>query len=448
MKILLLLVCSLIFLPGSFSQNKPWSFRQCVDSALKNNISINQSRLTNELNKVNLAQSKSNRIPTLSANVNEGVNFGKSIDPLTNAYVIQTFNSTNFSLSSGINIFNGLQNSRTIELNSMTIEAGKYDVANLENTITLNITMAYLQVLFAYEILAAAENQEASTAAQVERTQKLVNAGKVPESNLLQIKSQYATDKLSTVNAQGQLDMAKVTLLQLMEMPVLDSFEIEKPVAMEPSPQLLKSNQDIYRTALTVQPQITGAAIRSNNALLSVRISEGSRWPRLNLTGNVNTNFAASTREQQGSGVNPYKTPFFEQLWNNLGESVGLTLSMPIYNNRQIRSNIDRARINAMTAKLSEQNTRSQLRKTIEQTYTDLKNSMKKYEATKEQYTSSEVSYKNTETKFNVGVVTAIDFLIEKNNYFQAQSNLIQSKYDYIFKSKILDFYEGKEIVF
>jgi len=443
-----ILVFIVFLYANCFAQDKTWTFQQCLDTALKRNITINQSRLSNELNKISLDQSKANRIPSLSAGANEGVNFGRSVDPLTNNYVIQTYNSTSFSVNGGLNLFNGFQNTRTIQQNTMNIEAGNYDIANVQNTVTLNITTAFLQVLFAYEILAAAENQVASTGAQVERTEKMVNAGKVPESNLFQIRSQFATDKLSVVNAQSQLDMAKVTLLQLMEVPVIDSFDIEKPVFAEPAPLILKSNQYLFEKALSVQPQITGASIRTNNALLGIKISEGARWPRLNLTGNVNTNFAASTREPQGSGVNPYKVPFFDQLWNNLGESVGLSLSIPIYSNRQIRSNIEKATINAMTAKLDEQNTRNQLRKSIEQTYTDLKSSMKKYEATKEQFVSAEVSYKNMETKFNVGLVTAIDFLVEKNNYIQAQSNLIQSKYDYIFKTKILDFYEGKTIQF
>ena len=135
-------------------------------------------------------------------------------------------------------------------------------------------------------------------------------------------------------------------------------------------------------------------------------------------------------------------------MWNNLGESIGLNLAIPIYSNRQIKSNIERAKINALSAKLDEQNTRLQLRKTIEQSYTDLRNSIKKYEAVKEQISAAELSYQNMERKYNVGMMTAIDYLIEKNNYFQAQSNGIQSKYDYIFKSKILDFYQGKPIQF
>jgi outer membrane protein len=444
-----LLLILFVFKSGvSLAQVSPWNFRQCVDTALKKNISVNESRLSNELNKISLEQSKANRIPSLSAGANEGVNFGKNVDPLTNAYVVQTYNSTSFAVNAGWNLFNGLQNKRTIEQNTLAIEAGKYDIADIENTITLNITTAYLQVLFANEILATAENQAASTAGQVDMTEKMVNAGKVPESNLFQIKSQYATDKLSVVNAQSQLDMAKVTLLQLMEVPVMDSFNIEKPVIDEPSAVLLKSKEDLFNKALSIQPQIAGASVRTQNALLGIKKTEGARWPRLNLTGNVNTNFATSTREVEGSGVNPYKVPFFNQLWDNLGSGLGLSVSIPIYSNRQIRSNIEQAKVNALSAKLNEQNTRNQLRKSIEQTYTDLKNSMKKYEATKEQFVSAEVSYKNTETKFNLGLVTAIDFLVEKNNYFQAQSNLIQAKYDYVFKTKILDFYIGMPITF
>lgn len=430
----------------SVAQVSLWTFQQCLDTALKRNISINQSRLTNELNKIDLARSKANRIPSVSASANESLNFGKNINPNTNAYVIQTYNSTNLGIGSGLNLFNGLQNTRTIQQNSMNIEAGKYDIATIENTVTLNITTAYLQVLFAYEILSAAENQVASTLSQVERTEKMVNAGKVPESNLFQIKSQYATDKLSIVTARSQLDMAKVTLMQLMEIPVIDSFEIEKLNFGEPTELILQSHQDIFRKALAVQPQITGAYIRTNNALLGIKISEGARWPRLNLSGNVNSNFAGSSRS--GGSVNSGQQGFFPQLWNNLGGSLGLGLSIPIYSNRSIKSNIEKATINAMSAKLDEQNTKNQLRKSIEQACTDLRSSMNKFFATKEQYNSSMVSYKNMETKYNVGMMTAIDYLIEKNNFIQAESKLIQSKYEYIFNSRILDFYQGKPIKF
>jgi outer membrane protein len=434
----------LFFRPGIQAQQKAWTYQQCVDTAIRRNITLNQTRLTNEVNKINLTQSKANRIPSLGASVNEGVNFGNNIDPTTNQYVVQTFNSTNFGVSSSLILFNGLQNSRTIKQNGIIVDAGNYDIEKARNDVILSITTAYLQVLFSYEILDAARGQADATEAQVERTKKMVDAGKVPELNLFQIQAQLATDKLSVVNAQGQLDLAKVTLMQLMEVPVTDSFDVAKPVLVEPLEITPGLNELLYQKALAVRPEISGASLRTSSALMDIKINQGLLWPRLNLGGNISTNYAASSATN--STVN--RDPFFYQMWNNLGAGLSLNLSIPIYSNRQFRSSIDQAKINALNTQLAEQNTKNQLRKNIEQASTDLKNAVKKYEASKEQLNSSEVSYKSVEKKYNVGLMTAIDYLIEKNNYNQALSSLIQAKYDYIFKNKILDFYEGKEITF
>ena len=428
------------------AQNRVWTFQQCLDTAIQRNISLNQSRLNTDLSRITLEQSKANRFPNLNASARDGISFGRSVNPTTNQYVERTTNSSSFGVNTGVDLFNGFQITRTILQNKMNLDAVKTDVENVRNQVTLNITTAYLQLLFQYEILKSAKNQTEATTIQVDRTQKMVNAGKVPESNLFTIRSQQATDNLAVVNAQGQLDLAKVTLEQLMEIPVTDSFEVKIPDLVEPSLLLNQTNQEIYNKALTVQPQIAGASIRTNSALLGIKISEGARYPSLSLSGGVNSNYSVTSRTGSNSSVKD--SPFFPQLWTNLGESIGLNLSIPIYSNRQLKSNIERAKINALSVQLDEQNTRLQLRKTIEQSYTDLRNSIKKYEAVKEQISAAELSYQNMERKYNVGMSTAIDYLIEKNNYFQAQSNGIQAKYDYIFKSKILNFYQGKPIQF
>lgn len=429
---------------GVTAQVKRWKFRECLDTALVHNITVNQSRLTNELNKVSLEQSKANRIPSVSANASEGLSLGKNVDPTTNSFVTQAYHSTNLSINGSYNLFNGLQNANTIRQNRLNVEAGQYDIEKVKNDITLNITTGYLQVLFAYEVLSAAKNQAEATAAQVDRTQKMVEAGKSPESDLLQIRSQQATDNLSVITAQNQLDLAKVTLMQLMEIPVTDLFDVEIPTMLEPAQQILNTNEEIYRRSLAIMPQITGYTIKTDAALMAQKVSEGARWPRLTLGANLNTNFASS--RTQGSVVNPEGYPFFEQIWDNIGQSLNLGLSIPIYSNRQIKSNIDRAKINVLNARLNEQNVKNVLRKSVEQTATDLKAASKKYEATREQLRAVEAAYLNAEKKYVVGVMNATDFLIQKNNFFQSQSNLIQAKYDYIFKSKILDFYQGKEI--
>jgi outer membrane protein len=327
----------------------------------------------------------------------------------------------------------------------MNLDAVKTDVENVKNQVTLNITTAYLQLLFQYEIMKTAKSQSEATAVQVDRTEKMVNAGKLPESNLYTIRSQQATDNLSVINAEGQLELAKVTLEQLMEIPVTEGFEVEIPDLAEPAPILALTNKEIYEKALTVMPEIEGASIRTKSALMGVQISKGARYPTISLSGSVNTSYAVS---QYGSGSNYTSPSFFPELWYNLGESIGLNIAIPIYSNRQIKSNIERAKVNELSAKYDEQNARLQLRKTIEQSYTDLRNAIKKYEATKEQISAAALSYKNMEKKYNVGMMTATDFLIEKNNYFQAESNGIQAKYDCIFKKKILDFYQGEPIKF
>ncbi len=444
-RILILFMTVLVSSAVMGQHSNLWTFQQCLDTAMKRNISINQSQLSNEIDRINLEQTKANRVPNLNASAAEGVNFGKNIDPVTNQYVEQTYNSTTFSVNSTLNLFNGFQNKRTIQQNMMLINAGKYDTEKAKNDVILSVTTGYLQVLFSYEVLTAAQNQADATKIQVERTQKLVDAGKIPESNLYTIRAQQATDNLSVVNAQSQLDIAKVNLMQLMQIPVVDSFDVKKPETGDPQAQILLSNEQIYQKALSVQPQINSASIRTSSALLGIKIFEGARLPKLNMSGNINSNFAASSRKSSG-GVNSGSVPFFDQLWNNMGEGLGLNLFIPIFSNRQIKSNIEKAKVNALSAQLDEENTRLQLRKIIEQAYTDLRNSIKKFEATKEQVSSAELAYKNVERKYNVGLSTAIDFLIEKNNFFQSQSNLIQSKYDYIFKAKILDFYQGKPI--
>jgi outer membrane protein len=442
-KILLLML--LLSAGTAGAQTRLWTFRECLDTALQRNISVNQTRMGNQLDKIALEQAKANRIPSVSANANEALSIGRNIDPTSNAFVSEPYHSTNLGVSSSFNLFNGLQNANTIRQNRLNVEAGQSDIEKAKNDVTLNITTGYLQVLFAKEILAAAQSQEEATAAQVERTEKLVNAGKSPESDLLQIKSQLATDNLAVISAQNQLDLAKVTLMQLMEIPVTDNFDVEVPLLDESPAGLLPANTEIYRKSLEMMPEISGASLRTSSSELGLKITGGARWPRITLGANLGTNYASSRKKGE---VNPEGYPFFEQIWDNIGQTLSMGISIPIYSNRQIQSNIERARINLITTKLDEQNTRNVLRKNVEQTYTDLRASVKKLEATRIQLAAVESVYKNAEKKFVVGVMNATDFLIQKNNFTQSQSNLIQAKYDYIFKQKILDFYQGIQIAF
>jgi len=424
---------------------KPWTFRQCLDTALQRNITVNQARMSNELNKVTLSQSKAARIPSLSASASEGLSIGKNIDPTSNTYITKGNTTTNLGVSSSVNLFNGFQTANTIRQNTITVLAGESDIEKAKNDVTLNITTGYLQVLFTQEILQAARSQVEATAAQADRTEKLVNAGKSPESDLLQVQSQLATDNLSVVTAQNNLDLARVTLMQLMDIPVTDDFDVQVPESAEPLQPAVLTWDQIYLKSLQVQPQVAAASFRTNASEMALKVSEGARWPRVTLGANLNSSYSSSRKT---GSHNEQTYAFTDQVWDNLGESFSLGISIPIYSNRQIRSNIEKARINLTNSHLSEQNVKNTLRKTIEQTYTDLRAAGKKYEATKQQVTAVESAYRNAEKKFTVGVMNATDYLIQKNSFTQAQSSLIQAKYDYIFKQKILDFYQGKAITF
>ena len=428
-----------------WAQKSPWTFQQCLDTALRRNISVNQSMLSNELNKISLEQSKANRIPSISANVGESFNFGKNVDATTNAFVIGSFHSGNYSLSLSYNLFNGLQNNNTIRQYRLNTEAGKFDIENAKNAVILSVTTGYLQILQQYEILKVAQNQLSADSVQVDRTQKMLNVGRAAESDLLQIQSQLATDYLSFVNAQNQLDIARVTLMQLMQIPVIVQFDVEVPLLIEPGLDLLQSKDVIYRKALAVMPQIQSASIKSSSSQMAIKIAMGARWPRLTFSAGMSSNYASSGRNPN---VNVDGYPWYSQVWDNVGQSLNLGLSIPIYSNRSIQSNIERATINSKTAALNELNTQQTLRMNIEQSYTSLKSSARSYEAGKIQLSSTEITFKNAEKKYNVGVMSVTDYLIQKNNYVNSASNLIQAKYGFIFQSKILDFYQGKAITF
>jgi len=428
------------------AQNKPWTFQQCLDTGLARNISINQSRLTNDLNKVSLEQVKANRIPSISASVGEAVNLGKNVDMTTNQFVTQEFNSGTYNVNLSYNLFSGLQNNNTIKQYRMNIQAGNYDIETAKNTVILSITTGYLQILMQYELLKTAQFQLHSDSAQVDRTQKMFNVGKSAESDLLQIKSQMATDNVTLVNAQNQLEIARVTLMQLMQLPVIDNFDVVIPNFVEPGLFLLQSKEEVYRKALETQPQIAGSGLRTSSSETAIRIANGARWPRLTLSSGLSSNYASSRKK--GTAVNPENYPWESQVWDNIGQSFNLGLSIPIYSNRQLQSNIEKAKINFQNARLNELNIRQNLRMNIEQAYYNLKGAARTYEASKMQMTSTEMTYKNAEKKFTVGVMSATDYLIQKSTYIQALSNSIQTKYNYIFESKILDFYQGKPITF
>lgn len=454
-------------------QTKEWDLPACIQEGLQNNLFIKNVALNTEISNINIQQSRASRLPNLNANLGHNFQFGRSIDPSTNQFLQQSVQTNNAGLSSSVILFNGMQQVNIIRQNRLNYESGKYDIENTKNDVMLQITANYLQIILNKEIAESAKIQYLNTEAQLSRTEKLVSAGSLPELNLFQIKSQLAQDKLAIAQADNQITLAKVALMQAMNIPVTPQFEIQKTNIPEPSTSeaLGISTTEIYGTAIQNQPQIKSAELLVNSAMMGVKVAQGGYLPRLTLFANVSTFYSSANKQMQLAGVrvqpsgylandptqivnsnlpnyifNDY--PFFNQMKDKLGEQVGLALAVPIFNGRQANSNVQRNRVNTEIAKNNEQNTKNQLRQSIEQAAADLRAATNNYIAAKESLVFSDAAYLNSEKRFNAGLMNTTDFLIQKNNVFTSKISVSQAKYDCFFKLKLLEFYQGKSISF
>jgi len=448
---------------------KPWTLQQCIEFAQLNNLQIKQSELNVQLSQVNLLQSKGNTLPSINGNISHSYNFGRTIDPFTNSFASDKVVSDNFSVSGSIVLFSGFQNLNSILENNYNYLASKYDLEKMRNDISLNIATIYLQILFNDELLAIAQSQVDITKQQVSRVQKLIDAGSLPKSNLYDIQAQLALEELNVVNAQNQLDLAYLNLQQMLDLK--SPLKIIKPDINIPSNDALSlSVSQIYLTALTAMPEIKSSEYKLMSAQKGYKVAKGGYYPRLMLSGSYGTGYSGASKQLSGlptfSGFSPngdvtsagdtvytpnfnynyITTPFSDQIDQNLNKSIGLNLSIPIFNRFSTYSNVKRAKISQLNAELSLDLAKNQLEKSIQQAYADAVAALKKYNATLKAVEAIEESFKYTEQKFNVNAITSFDYNDAKNKLIKSKSDLLQSKFDYIFKLKILDFYQGKQL--
>ena len=421
-----------------------WSLERCIHYALENNITIKQQELNTLINENSLLQSRMSRLPSLNANTQQSFNYGRSLDFTTNIYEDQNTRSFSYNASSQVTLFNGFQITNTIKQNDLNLMASLTDLDKLKNDISLNIASAYLQILFNKELLAVAENQLNIANQQVERTRKLVEAGSLPQGNLLEIQAQEASEQLRVVNARNRLSLSYLTLTQLLELPSMDNFAIEVP-DLEHIPVHGPDYQvePVYDTALENQPQIKSSEYQLASSETGLSIAKGNRSPRLFLSGNYGSGY-------QEIITGPYadrETPSFEdQLRNNARTSISLGLSIPIFNAWQVNSAISNARIGVLNAEYSMQRTKNQLYQEIQQAYADAVASHENYLATEKALESIEESFRYTEQRFEVGMVTTVEFNQALNQLAMTRSDLLRAKYEYIFTTNILEFYLGNPI--
>lgn len=438
MKYLKLLIFILLSSSAVLAQeSKQWTLQECVDYAIKNNISVKRSNLNIDQSLSNLNQSKADLAPSLNGRASHVYNFGQNVNPVTNLITDLDSRTNTFGLSANVTLFNGFANYNTIKQNNFLLEASITDLEQAKNDIGLNVAQAYLQVLFNQELLESATIQVASSAEQVRRTEVLVQNGALPMADQLQAIAQEATNESQLIARKNDLNLAKLQLMQLLQLPYDPNFSIFIPeLSVEEVVPVTASSDEIYQLAFETQPVVKAAQLRIRASELGLEAAKGNRLPTITAFVGVDTRF---NDQNTAFGFN-------EQLDNNLGQNLGFNLNVPIFNNFRVRQSIQVAKINKTRAEINDIEAKNTLRQQVEQAYLNVEAALQTYNGNQRQVESLELAYENVKKQREQGAVNITDFTILENDYNRAVSDLIRAKYDYIFKLKVLDFYQGKPL--
>ncbi len=449
---------------------RPWSLQECIAYAQVHNIQVQLQELNVRMSETNLLASRGNMLPNLNAGASHTYQYGQTVDRFTNTFVNDKVLNQNFFVSSNVTVFGGLQNYNTIQQNKFALQASQFGVDQTRYDISMNVASAYLNILFTEDQLVIAKKQQTLTQSQVDRTQKLVDAGAVARGNLLDLQTQLAQEQVTVVTAQNSVTMAYLSLTQLMNLDSTRGFLIVRPdLTITNEGILAETPAQIFSVAEGTQPSIKQADANVMSAEKGVDVAYGALSPTLSLQGSLGTGYsgAAQTASATANGVDTvgittggdyvlvpgfdynYSTvPFSDQLDNNFNQSFGVQLTVPIFNRLQVRANIQRAQIQHQNAQLNADLARQNLDKNIQQAHADAQAALQKYRAQVAALSAAEEAFKYTEEKFTVGTVNAVDYTNSKNRLSLAESNVLQAKYDYIFRLKVLDYYKGNPITF
>lgn len=454
----------------AFAQHS-MTLKEAVETGIKNNIDVLQADLQMQKAGVDLKQSKEYMLPDLNANINYGKNFGRSIDPFTNSYIDQKVSFANSGASSNLLLFNGFYLQNQVKANKLGYDASKMELQQAKDNLTINIILAYLQVLSAEEILKQSQDQVLLTQKQVERLGILNQSGAILPADFYDMKGQLATDQVAIADSKNSLATAKLNLVQLLNIPYDKNLELEKIPAENFNLDYSGTPDEIYQTALQQFAQVQATKFRTQSAEKNIRSIKGKLFPTLSLGGSINTNYSSvatrdyfvNTTESPSSNYvnvngsqypvivkhdnyNSKKINFGDQLSNNLFSAVGIGLTIPLFNASHVRNQVKLAKLDLKNYEYIEQNTKTQLQQAIERAYVNLTSALDKYKLLLEQESAFTESFRSAEVRFNAGAITSVDYLIAKNNLNRAQNNLITSKYDFVLREKVLDYYSGKPL--
>jgi outer membrane protein len=434
--ILILVLCVSYIAVHAQGQYK-LTLQQCIDTALRKNIEIRQAKFSAEAAEVNLRQVRTRQLPAIYGNVDQALNLGRNVDPFTNAYVNETVAYGIYGVSGDVIIFNGSNIRNTIRQSEAAAIASNKDVQQSNRQITLNVLLAYLLVLSTEEQLAMAKNQARLSNEQLDRMELKKKKGVAALSQVTDLKGQLLNDNLAIVDLQNTLEWNKMELAQQMNIPYNKNIVLESISVDELMGAYQKNSQEVYAAALNDFAAIKAAELRTKAAEYGLKAARGLKYPQIFAGSTISTAYTSS------ANVAAQKVSFSNQFVNNRAANFVVGVRIPILAGN-IKNDIRLADINLRNASLIEEKTKMQVWQQIERAYVAMTNAYTRYQTLSSQLEAYKVSFKAAQARFETGVDgSSVNYLIAKNNLDRANINFVNARYDFILKTKTLDFYQN-----
>jgi len=461
-----ILVAAAIFAKG---QNAKLTLTECIETALKNNIEVKQRDVLSKTAEVNYQQAKNNMLPTVQSSYSYSINNGRSIDNFTNTYINQQLKLSDASAQASLPLFNGFLLKNTIKQNELSFAAAKMEWQQRKDELTLQVILAYLQVLSGQDAMALAKQQTELTKQQYDRISIVGNEGATPPGNVSDLKGQYAGDEVNYISAENNYQTAVLSLTQLMMVPYNDQLQFDRTGLIEEIAAFPAAPDEIYSQALQKLAAVKAVDFRVGSSVAAVKAARSNLYPSVSLFGGAYTNFSSRAGVNQFvrsftdttamyidnggnkipvlSPANEYKNvpiSYGSQFKNNISTGFGVSVNIPLFRALKTRAAIKIARNDELNSKLVAEGVKWQLRQSIDQAYININATAKRYNALKEQADAYAESFRIASLRFENGVINSPEYLIAKNNAERVNANIIIAKYEYLLRKKILEFYMGK----
>ena len=427
------------FAAGAQARERVWTLAQCIDHALENNLTIKQGELKVEQKEISLNTAESSRLPGVSAGAGQSFSFGRGLTA-DNTYANANTTGTSFSVGADVPVFNGFRIKHNIELNRLDLEAATADLDKAKDDIRVAVAQAYVQILYNMEILDVARNQVGIDSMQVARLSEMAANGKASRAEVSAQEATLAQSRLSVTRAENNLSLAVLDLTQLLELPSPEGFHVARPSLEGIGHTMLMSPEAIYAEAVQIKPSVKAEEIRLDEALKNIDLAKSSTLPTISLSGSLGTNYYTTSSFASAA--------FMDQVKNNFSQGIGLNLSIPIFSRYANRNQIKTARLSYDTQEIMLDNTKKNLYKEIQQAYYNAVASQSKYSSSETAAASAEDAFELAQAMYENGKSNITEFNEAKARYLSAASDLVQARYEYLYQSKILDFYRGLDLDF